>query len=74
VLFRSEAQPAFGEGGARDEWRALSGQLRQGAEALVLAPSRLAKAVLRVTAAEGHTLLADRGGWTVARLRPPRRR
>ncbi len=73
-LIVAEAQPAFGESGARDEWRSFSSLLRTGGEALVLAPSRLAKAALRAPAAEGHTLLAERGGWSVARLRPARRR
>lgn len=73
-LVVAEAQPAFGEAGAREEWRALAALLKPGAEALVLTQSRLAKSVLRAAATDGHTLLADRSGWAVARLRPPRKR
>jgi 16S rRNA G1207 methylase RsmC len=69
-LIVAEAQPAFGERGVAEEWRALAGLLKPGGEALLLASARLTQAVLRAGSVKGLSLLAEHGGWAVARLRP----
>ncbi|HEY3447229.1 MAG TPA: methyltransferase [Myxococcales bacterium] len=69
----AEVQPAFGDAGALQEWKALASRVRPGGTGVSLGPTRLVEAALRKGAADGHTKLASHGGWTVVRLRVPAR-